>query len=239
MEEEKKKKRNKYAFMIVKEHEDGAITTHHIGSTLVEAALIVISVIVVFVLCKLIYDGIVLRDYKKQVVNQLVTINELTETNNTLTIENDTLSSKVSVLSETVTKKAATEEAINQEETENATPKGFPLSGGTSTMESAESDGNPLIKFTVTSGINIVSSGTGTVLAIEDDAEYGYRIIIDHGNGYKSIYRNQGEVLVKVGDSLGKGYILYSVKKDNTDFGYQIMLDDQYVDPMEVLEING
>lgn len=239
MEQQKTKKRNKYAVMIVKEHEDGSITSHHIGTALVEAIAIVFFVLIAFFVCKLIYDSIVIKDSKALIINQIVAINDLTEQNETLTIENDSLSSKVAVLSDTVSKKAATEEAITKEETENATPKGFPLSGGTSEMRSDKDGDNPIVLFTVTSGINIVSSGTGTVLAVEDDADYGKRIIIDHGNGYKSIYRNSGSVLVKVGDTLGKEYILFSVGKNNTDFGYQIMYDNEYVDPMEVLEING
>ena len=239
MEEQKKKMRNRYAVMIVKEHEDGSITSHHIGTTIVEAALIIFCAIFIFFVCKLIYDSIVLKNSKAQIVQQIVEINDLTEQNETLTVENDTLTTKVQVLSDTVSKKAATEEAITQEETENATPKGFPLSGGTSTMVSETDGDNPLVKFTVSAGINIVSSGTGTVLAVEDDAEYGTRIIIDHNNGYKSIYRNSGDVLVKAGDTLGKSYILFSVGSENSDFGYQIMYEDEYVDPMDVLEING
>ena len=77
------------------------------------------------------------------------------------------------------------------------------------------------------------------MIAIEDDIDYGNRIIIDHGNGYKSIYRNSGKVLVKTGDSIGKGYILFAIDSSNTDIGYQIMLNDAYIDPMDVIEING
>lgn len=239
MEEQKTKKRSKYSVTIEKEAPDGIVTSRHLGATLVEAIAIAVFVLVAFLICKLIYDSIVIKDSKALLISQQVELNELRESNDTLIKENDTLASKVAVLSDTVSKKAATEEAINKEETENATPKGFPLSGGTSELRSSTDGDNPIILFTVTSGINIVSSGKGTVLAVEDDAEFGKRIIIDHGNGYKSIYRNSGSVLVKVGDTLGKEYILFSVGKSNTEFGYQIMFDNQYVDPMEVLEING
>lgn len=236
---EPKKKRRKYAVMLAKEHEDGHITTHHIGPALVEFISIVLGLVFLVFVCLLIYDSIVVKDLRTQLVNQIVINNELTDQNEFLSVENDTLTSKVAVLSETVSKKAATESAINTEETENAIPKGFPLSGGTSTMTSETDGDNPIIKFSASTGINIVSAGTGTVIAVEDDIDYGNRIIIDHGNGYKSVYRNSGKVLVKVGDSIGKGYILFAIDDSNTDIGYQIMLNDEYIDPMDVIEING
>lgn len=238
METEVKKRRNKYAVMLVKEHEDGEITSHHIGTTLCEFILIVLFVLFAFFICKLIYDNIVIKDLRKQVIEQMMINNDLTDENESLTVENNTLTSKVSVLSETVSKKAATEDALSQEEIENALPKGFPLSGS-ATMEPADDDGKPMVKFKANSGVNIISSGTGTVISIEDDADYGNRIIIDHENGYKSIYRNAGEVLVKTGDNLGKGYILFSVGNSNKDLGYQIMYNEEYIDPSTIIEING
>ena len=237
--EEPKKVRNKYAVMIVKEHDDGNITTHHIGTALCEFILGALFVVILICACVIIYDSVSLKKLRTEVVQQIAENTELTEQNEVLSVENDSLSAKVAVLSETVSKKAATEEAMTQEESENAMPKGFPLSGGTSTMTSGTDDNVPILKFDASSGINIVSSGTGTVLAIEEDADYGHRIIIDHGNGYRSIYRNAGEPLVKEGDSLGKGYILFSVGNNNASVGYQIMVDNEYIDPMDVIEING
>lgn len=238
MEEQNKKARNKYAVMLVKESEGGVITSHHIGTTLCEAVLIALFVLFVFFFCKLIYDSVVIRNLRGQLIEQLVQVNNLTDENETLTVENDTLNSKVAVLSETVTKKAVTEDALSQEEVENALPKGFPLSGS-ATMESATLDDKPLVKFIASVGINIVSSGSGTVLSVEDDIAYGNKVIVDHGNGYKSIYRNNGEVLVKPGDNLGKGYILFYVTENNTSVGYQVTLEDEYIDPMDIMEING
>ena len=60
-----------------------------------------------------------------------------------------------------------------------------------------------------------------------------------HSGSYKSVYRNNGTALVKNGEELGKGYILFSVGEDNQELGYQIMEDDQYIDPMLLIDING
>ena len=63
--------------------------------------------------------------------------------------------------------------------------------------------------------------------------------MVDHGNGYCSVYRNNGTALVKTGEELGKGYILFTIGEDNQKLGYQIIKDDAYIDPMTMIDING
>ena len=178
-----------------------------------------------------------IKDARKEIVTQIVMINNLTDENEALSVENSTLSNKVAVLSETVSKKAATEDAISQETAENALPKGFPLSGSAA-MEEAGGEELMLI-FSASPGVNVITSGTGTVVSVDADEEYGTKVIIDHGNGYQSVYRNNGTALVKNGEELGKGYILFSIEEENQKLGYQVLKDDVLIDPMQVIEING
>lgn len=235
--EQQSKRRNRYALLLVTEKNDGTMKQHTISSALVEAAIAVLFAIVVVVVCKFVYDGITLKDARQEIVNQIILINNLTDENEALSVENTTLSNKVTVLSEAVSMKVATEDAISQEMVENAMPQGFPLSGS-ATMKEAE-DGEPMLIFTAQQGVNVVTSGTGTVVSVSADEEYGNRIIIDHGNGYQSVYRNGGTALVKNGEKLGKGYILFSIGEENQELGYQIMKDDEYIDPMLMVDING
>lgn len=235
--EQQSKRRNRYALLLVTEKNDGTMKQHTISSVLVEAAIAVLFAIVVVVVCKFVYDGITLKDARQEIVNQIILINNLTDENEALSVENTTLSNKVTVLSEAVSMKVATEDAISQEMLENAMPQGFPLSGS-ATMKEAE-DEEPMLIFTAQQGVNVVTSGTGTVVSVSADEEYGNRIIIDHGNGYQSVYRNGGTALVKNGEKLGKGYILFSIGEENQELGYQIMKDDEYIDPMLMVDING
>lgn len=235
--EQNAKRKSKYALILVREKENGVIKNHQISSAVVEVAAAVLFVLVVVVVCKFVYDTITMRDARKEIVNQIVTINNLTDENEALSMENVTLSSKVAVLSETVSMKAEAEDAISQETIENALPKGFPLSGSASMREAEE--GDPMLIFTASNGVNVITSGTGTVVSVDVDETYGTKIVLDHGNGYQSIYRNNGTALVKNGESLGKGYILFSVKDDNQELGYQIMENDVYIDPMILIDING
>ena len=235
--EQHSKRKSKYALILVREKDDGTIKKHTISSAVVEVTAAVLFVLVVAIICKFVYDSITIKDARKEIVSQIVTINNLTDENEALSVENSTLSSKVAVLSETVTKKTEVEDAISQETVENAMPKGFPLSGSATMMEAEE--GEPMLIFTAANNVNVITSGTGTVVSVDADEVYGTRIVIDHGNGYQSVYRNGGAALVKNGETLGKGYILFSVKDDNQELGYQIIQNDEYIDPMILIDING
>jgi len=235
--EQQTRRKHKYALLLVTENNDGTMKQHTISSGLVEFAAAVLFVALVAVICKFIYDGITLKDARNEIIEQIVTINNLTDENEALSVENSTLSSKIAVLSETVSKKAATEDALSQETVENAMPKGFPLSGS-ATMKEGDGD-EPILIFTAAEGVNVITSGTGIVTSVDADEEYGTKIIIDHGNGYQSVYRNNGTALVKNGEELGKGYILFSIGGDNQELGYQIMKDDEFIDPMQLIDING
>lgn len=235
--EQQSKRKSKFALLLVTEKEDGTLKKRHISSAVVEITAAVLFILAVAIICKFVYDSITLKDARKEIVDQIITINDLTDENEALSVENATLSSKVTVLSETVSKKAATEDEISQETIANALPKGFPLSGS-ATMKEAE-EGDPMLTFTASNGINVITTGTGTVISVDADEVFGTRIVIDHGNGYKSVYRNNGTALVRNGEELGKGYILFSIGEDNQELGYQIMQDDAYVDPMTMIDING
>ena len=234
--EQQSKRKSKYALLLVTEKDDGTMKQYTISPTLVEVMAAILFLLIVAVTCKFVYDSITLKDARKEIVDQIVTINNLTDENEALTVENSTLTSKITVLSETVSKKAATEDALSLETVENALPKGFPLSGS-ATMKEAE-EGDPMLIFSASQGVNVITTGTGVVVSVDADETYGTKIIIDHGNGYQSVYRNNGTALVKNGEELGKGYILFTVGEENQELGYQIMKDEEYIDPMLMIDRN-
>ena len=235
--EQQSKRKNKYALLLVTQKDEGTMKQYSISPALVEVLAAILFLLVVGVICKFVYDSITLKDARKEIVDQIVTINNLTDENEALTVENATLTSKITVLSETVSKKAATEDAISQETVENALPKGFPLSGS-ATMKEAE-EGDPMLIFSASQGINVITTGTGVVVSVGADETYGTKVIVDHGNGYQSVYRNNGVALVKDGEELGKGYIIFTVGEENQELGYQNMKDEEYIDPMQLIDING
>ena len=237
MEKQFFRSRTKRTLRLMTEKKDGTIIRRTINSAAIEGAAALRLVVAVAITCKFIYDSITIRDARKTIIEQKTELNNLTDENEALTVENSTLTNKVAVLSEAVSKKAEAEDVLSQETIENALPKGFPLSGS-ATMTQAQ-EGEPMLIFSASSGINVVTTGTGIVEVVDADETYGTKIVIDHGNGYRSIYRNGAAALVKQGESLGKGYILFSIGKDNEELGYQITLNEEYIDPMTMIEING
>ena len=105
-------------------------------------------------------------------------------------------------------------------------------------MQTEEDDQFTLI-FTASEGNTIITVGAGVVEFIEPDARYGNRVVIDHGNGYKSVYLNRGQPLVRVGEEIGRKYILFTVSSDNKSLGFQIYKDGEKIDPMDVMVIAG
>lgn len=103
--------------------------------------------------------------------------------------------------------------------------------------EEVETD--PLTLFVMSEVSDVVATADGSVIAILEDSVYGNSVMIDHGNGYITIYKNQGDPKVFVGDEVVRGAIIYVGGDDNNYLGYQITYEGQYVDPMHIIAING
>lgn len=174
-------------------------------------------------------------------------LEEMSQANAELQQENEQLLDKVSILSKTVNEKLDAEKV----QEEKNMPTGFPLSG-TADMEESEEvlemeDGDvvrPMILFDASDGISVVAAGAGVVSYVEMDNKYGYQVFIDHGNGYTTIYRSGTEPKVKQGDEVARGALLYEMEEDEDNeladiMAYQVMKDGEYIEPTEVLVING
>lgn len=98
---------------------------------------------------------------------------------------------------------------------------------------------NPISVFEMSSASDVVATADGNVIAITDDELFTKTIIIDHGNGYNTIYRNNSDPKVNVGDDVVRGAILFVGGEDNIYLGYQITYEGEYLDPMTVIAIDG
>ncbi|CAM5197833.1 Murein DD-endopeptidase MepM/ murein hydrolase activator NlpD OS=Ureibacillus acetophenoni OX=614649 GN=SAMN05877842_105181 PE=4 SV=1 [Ureibacillus acetophenoni] len=58
------------------------------------------------------------------------------------------------------------------------------------------------------SNYNIKAADNGVVTAAGWDGSYGYRIIINHNNGYKTLYAHLSRIDVKVGQTVPKGSVI-------------------------------
>lgn len=103
----------------------------------------------------------------------------------------------------------------------------------------SEEEEHPIVVFLASAGTSVIATGSGVVEAIEEDAAYGGRILVNHGNGYVTIYRCVSPAKVKVGDEITKGTMLIEMTTEAEELGYQIMKDEAYIDPLELMEIYG
>ena len=82
--EQKTKRKKTFALLLVTEKKDGTMKRHVISSALVEMAIAALFVVIVVVVCKFVYDGITLKDARKEIVEQIIMINNLTDENEAL-----------------------------------------------------------------------------------------------------------------------------------------------------------
>lgn len=85
----------------------------------------------------------------------------------------------------------------------------------------------------------MIAAAQGTVSSIAGSDSSGYIVMVDHGNGYFSVYRNSAKPEVKEGDSVTTETELFKIGQWNAKLGYQIIKDEKYIDPLSLMEISG
>lgn len=258
-----------YTFMIISGDSDGSSGSFHLGHVAAQVVAFSLFAILVAMICYVIHSAITVSSLKKYTVQQDLKIAELDELNKSLTQENSELENEVTQLSQALNQKVEAEAQSAAEEEQQSIPSLLPISGTASMEnsyddpnsseielqaenadeENGDEEGaeeeidvtglDPILILTAEANSTIIASGAGTVTSVTADVKYGNCITIDHGNGYVSIYRNAGESLVHEGDTVTKGATLMVVGEDNTKLGYQIKKDGAFINPEDLVEING
>ena len=149
------------------------------------------------------------------------------------------LTEKNTILSATVNRKVEEEEYRMAVEAALYEPTGIPIEGTVLYEEDITEDGAPYIEFTADTGTTVVAAGSGIVTMSCADEEWGYRIEIDHGNGYVSTYHVREEPRLAEGAEVQKGDTLFLVTKAERTIIYQILLNGEVIDPMGIMELYG
>lgn len=230
-----------YTIMIASDSVKHPVKKYHLKIGVARVLLAAVFILCVMAVCEIVYTSITLSDTMARNKKQAEQILELKEEADALAQERDEYADKIDILSLTINKKVEEEMAAAAKEDEQHMPNGFPLSGSAQ-IKSDEGNGETKtdkVIFNVASGVNVIASGEGTVIAVDTDTEYGNVVKIDHGNGYVSIYKNSGSAMVKQGNEVLRGAVLFVIGESNTELGYQIEKDGVLIDPMEIIEING
>ena len=233
----RRKRKINYMLMLFMDSKEGRIRQMGFGPRLVETSM-VITVAVIATLGVICYREMRrIEELTAQNEHQRQEIEALSEENGNLVSLREELMNKVTILSDTINQKVEEEEALEQEMAQAHMPVGFPMSASAS-LEEAEGE-DPMVRLTGSEGSSVIASADGRIVSITTDSAYRHCIRIDHGNGYFSIYRNDGDVMKKEGEDVVRGAILYVIGEDNTELGYQIMYNEKYIDPMDLINIDG
>lgn len=85
----------------------------------------------------------------------------------------------------------------------------------------------------------IYATATGTVVTANYDSGYGYQVIIDHGNGFTTLYAHCNELMVNAGDEVEKGDVIATTGNTGWSTGihchYEIQLNGVYQNPRDYL----
>lgn len=236
-EDKKRGRKYNYTLMLFADSKAGNIRQLRIDSVVVETLAAALVVVLVALAAACSHRGKELSLLRETSAQQAAQIRKLEEENADLNLRQEELSEKVVVLSDTINRKVEEEEAKAAREAKACMPVGFPMTASAS-VEQVDAE-EPMVKLTAAADGNIMAAGAGVVSSVTSDSDYLHCVRVDHGNGYISLYRNDGEVLVREGDEVIRSSIIYVIGEENAELGYQIICDGKYVDPMELLNIDG
>lgn len=184
---------------------------------------------------------------RRQVTQQKETIETLEAQMQALEQEKGTLLAELETMqNETVSDAQNAAEEGAEAETESApekdtsVPRRYPYNG-ISTVLSDYSAEQPYLSLNTNLDGNVVATGDGMVVTVESDDTYAHIIEVEHNNGYKSRYmcRQEAQTQIQAGAQVQAGDILLTVLTDDTQLDYQILFEEEAIDPLTVFEAKG
>lgn len=248
MQVKKHKRKTNHVVIVTSDAVDARVRQFRIRPWILEAIIVVLCIIIGAMVGYLAYEEKIWDTAIRKNNERIAAMEQLERENTDLQkalqereedyqAELESLNDKILVLSNTLEQKVQSENELMEQLNRQSTPTEFPLNGPANVEEITE--GTPMCIFTASVGTTVVATASGTVTAVNDDVEYGHNIWVDHGNGYITIYRNRGEASVKQGDKVVQGTTLFVIEDENTQLGYQMMQDNEYINPMDMLAISG
>lgn len=89
-------------------------------------------------------------------------------------------------------------------------------------------------------GVSAADGGTVVVAGWPDNYGYGNRVVIDHGNGYRSLYAHLSNIYVSVGQTVSRGQVLGQMGSTGRSTGIHLHLEIHFkgvpVNPLAILK---
>ena len=246
------KRKNNQVLIVASDAVDASVKQYKIRPHLLRGVTLVLCVLIGALIGYFIFEKDIWAERLKDEASQREAVkaieqekaeleNRITELNEEVAGLNNKiagLNEQIMILSTTVAQKTQSENELRQMIEKQSLPTEFPLTGRTTGMEEV-TEGDPICIFTVVEGAMVVAAAKGTVIVVNDDPEYGHNVWVDHGNGYVTVYKNKGKVRVKQGETVSHGTTIFLIEADNNQLGYQMMKDGSYINPLEMLAIDG
>ncbi len=178
----------------------------------------------------------------KQIISGEQQAQQLKEENERLSGELTKVSEELEVLqSKGADSLTNVETVVEQEpEQEGTYPNRF-QSSGVALVISSYSPDQPYMSFGMQVEDSIIATEDGTVTTISSDDTYPYIIEIEHENGYQTRYmcNQEAQLNVQEGDQVTSGSELITITLENTQLDYQVFLEGEPIDPINIIDAKG
>ena len=187
------------------------------------------------------------ENVRRQVTQQKETIETLEaqmqaleQEKGTLLAELETMQNETASDAQNAAEEGAEAETESTPEKDTSVPRRYPYNG-ISTVLSDYSAEQPYLSLNTNLDGNVVATGDGMVVTVESDDTYAHIIEVEHNNGYKSRYmcRQEAQTQIQAGAQVQAGDILLTVLTDDTQLDYQILFEEEAIDPLTVFEAKG
>ncbi len=240
-EENTEKQKYTKTLSMVSNKPDGKTYSIQLSNSVFWTILLSICVLAGVVLGVLFYESRLVVQITNDIMKQRDEYTYLEGQYNELTLQNELLSEQVQVLSDTINKRVAEDEAAELAAETARMPSGFPVTGSVTEGQAPEEE-NALemaVYYEAAESAVVVATADGTVISVRENVYNNYEIQIDHGNGYVTVYTNGGHPLMEEGIKVLKGTPLFYVGTDNTLVKYQVSLDGALINAYDVMNIDG
>lgn len=177
----------------------------------------------------------------EQVIAQLEADKEsMSAENARLSEENEQLRKAAEDLEKETESEADTEDAAGTKLYPDA-PNDYPYQGTGGMLVSTYSAEQPYMSITThTDGI-VIAAGDGMVVSISSNDTYPLIVELSHEGGYMTRYMcgAQAQAQVQENAEVKAGDTLFTITTDNTQFDYQILFENEPIDPLMVIEAKG
>ena len=186
---------------------------------------------------------------RKQLASNEQVIAQLEADKESMSAENARLSEENEQLrkaAEDLEKENETESETDTEGAENTNlypdaPNDYPYQGAGGMLVSTYSAEQPYMSITTHTDGSIIAAGNGTVVSITTNDTYPLIVELSHEGGYLTRYMcsEQAQVQVQENAEVKAGDTLFTITTDNTQFDYQILFENEPIDPLMVIEAKG